>query len=79
MFGTMAYDATMVVIKAIEAAGNTSPDAIIKALEATNYEGITGTIKFNEQHNPNKDLISGFSCCSSLKYTDHSYLSDLGS
>ena len=57
MFGTMAYDATWVMIKAIEAAGSTDADAIIKALEATNYEGITGTIKFNEQHNPSKDLI----------------------
>ena len=57
MFGTMAYDATWIVIKAIEAAESTDADAIIKALEATNYEGITGTIQFNEQHNPNKDLI----------------------
>ena len=57
MFGTMAYDATWVMIKAIEAAGSTDADAIIKALEATNYEGITGNIKFNEQHNPSKDLI----------------------
>ncbi len=57
MFGTMAYDAAWVMFKAIEAAGTTNPDDIIKALEATNYEGITGNIKFNEQHNPSKDLI----------------------
>ena len=57
MFGTMAYDAAWIMFKAIEAAGTTNPDAIIKALEATNYEGITGSIKFNEQHNPSKDLI----------------------
>lgn len=57
MFGTMAYDAAWIMFKAIEAAGTTNADDIIKALEATNYEGITGTIQFNEQHNPNKDLI----------------------
>lgn len=57
MFGTMAYDATMIVIEAIETAGTTNPDDIITALTATNYEGITGTIQFNEQHNPTKDLI----------------------
>lgn len=57
MFGTMAYDAAWVMFKAIEAAGTTNADDIIKALEATNYEGITGTIQFNDQHNPNKDLI----------------------
>lgn len=69
MFGTMAYDATWVVIKAIEAAGTTNPDDIIKALEATNYEGITGTIQFNEQHNPSKDLI-----VKTIKNGEYAYL-----
>lgn len=57
MFGTMAYDATWVLLKAIEAAGTTDAKAINTALEATNYTGITGQIQFNEQHNPTKDLI----------------------
>lgn len=57
MFGTMAYDATMVLLKAIEAAGTTSPEAINKALEATDYTGITGHFAFDKQHNPTKDLV----------------------
>lgn len=69
MFGTMAYDATWVMIKAIEAAGTTNPDDIIKALEATNYDGITGTIQFNEQHNPSKDLI-----VKTIKNGEYAYL-----
>lgn len=57
MFGTMAYDATWVLLKAVEAAGTTDAKAINTALEATNYTGITGQIQFDERHNPTKDLI----------------------
>ena len=57
MFGTMAYDATWVLIKAIEKAGSTDAQAICEALEATNYDGITGHFEFDEQHNPTKDLV----------------------
>ena len=57
MFGTMAYDATFVLLKAIEKAQTTDPQAINKALEETNYKGITGDFQFDEQHNPTKSLV----------------------
>ena len=57
MFGTMAYDATWVLIKAVEAAGTTDPEKVCAALEKTDYTGITGTFKFESQHNPTKELV----------------------
>ena len=57
MFGTMAYDATWILIKAIEAAGTTEPAAINEALEATKYDGITGHFEFDGYHNPSKLLL----------------------
>lgn len=57
MFGTMAYDATWVLIKAVEVAGTTDPEKVCAALEKTDYTGITGTFKFDSQHNPTKELV----------------------
>ena len=57
MFGTMAYDATWVLLKAVEAAGSSDPEKVCAALEKTNYTGITGTFQYDEQHNPTKDLV----------------------
>ncbi|MFR7591130.1 MAG: ABC transporter substrate-binding protein [Longibaculum sp.] len=57
MFGTMAYDATWVLLKAVEAAGSSDPEKVCEALEKTNYTGITGTFKYDAQHNPTKDLV----------------------
>ena len=57
MFGTMAYDATWILIKAIEAAGTTEAAAINEALEATKYDGITGHFEFDGYHNPSKLLL----------------------
>lgn len=41
-----AYDATYVLLKAIEAAGSTEPAAIIEALEQTQHTGVLGDIWF---------------------------------
>lgn len=57
MFGTMAYDATWVLLKAVEKAGITDPAAVCKALSETDYTGITGRFQYDEQHNPTKDLV----------------------
>ena len=57
MFGTMAYDATFVLIKAVEAAGTTDSEAVCDALTKTSYDGITGHFEFDDQHNPTKDLV----------------------
>jgi ABC-type branched-chain amino acid transport systems, periplasmic component len=69
MFGTMAYDATFVLIKAIESAGSSDPEAVIAALEKTNYDGITGHFEFDAQHNPTKDLV-----VKTIKDGQYSYL-----
>ncbi|MEG0591755.1 MAG: ABC transporter substrate-binding protein [Coprobacillus sp.] len=57
MFGTMAYDATMVLIKAVENAGSTDAEKVCAALEKTDYQGITGKFSYDKQHNPTKDLV----------------------
>lgn len=57
MFGTMAYDATWVLLKAVEAAGSSDPQKVCDALVKTNYTGITGTFQYDDQHNPTKDLV----------------------
>ena len=57
MFGTMAYDATFVLIKAVEKANSKDPKAVCDALTKTNYKGITGTFQYDDQHNPTKDLV----------------------
>ena len=57
MFGTMAYDATFVLIKAVEKANSKDPQAICDALAKTNYKGITGIFEYDDQHNPTKDLV----------------------
>lgn len=57
MFGTMAYDATFVLIKAIEKAASTDSAKICEALGKTNYEGITGLFQFDDKNTPKKDLV----------------------
>lgn len=45
-----AYDAVWIMANAIERAGSLDPDAIVKALEAIEYEGVVGTVKFAKDH-----------------------------
>ncbi len=45
-----AYDAVFILKAAIERAGSLDPDAIVSALEKTDYMGVSGRIRFNEQH-----------------------------
>ena len=44
----MGYDAYMVALEALKAAGSTDPAAVMKALPTVAYDGITGTISFDE-------------------------------
>lgn len=48
--GPGAYDAVYVYAAAVEAAGSTDAEAVIAALEATDYVGTNGRIVFNENH-----------------------------
>lgn len=46
------YDALHVLAQAIERAGNTKPDALVKALEKTNWVGTTGRVQFYGRKSP---------------------------
>jgi branched-chain amino acid transport system substrate-binding protein len=45
-----AYDAVFILKDAIERAGSLDPDKIVAALEKTDYQGVTGRLRFNDKH-----------------------------
>jgi len=51
---TLAYDATNLLIAAIEKAGTDDTEAVAKALEGLSWDGVSGTITYDAQHNPIK-------------------------
>lgn len=57
-FAALGYDASNLLLDAIERAGSTDPEAIKDALAATqDFDGITGTFSIDENHNPIKPAI----------------------
>lgn len=55
MFDALGYDAAYLVADAAERAGEDDRQAITDALaETTDFEGVTGTFSFDENHNPVK-------------------------
>ena len=54
---TLAYDAANQMIAAIESAGVDDPDKVKDALENINWEGVSGTITYDEHHNPIKAAV----------------------
>ena len=44
----MGYDAYMLALEGLKAAGSTDPADVMKALPSVSYDGITGTITFDE-------------------------------
>ncbi|MGO4929377.1 ABC transporter substrate-binding protein [Fundicoccus sp. Sow4_D5] len=57
-FAALGYDASNLLLDAIERAGSTDRQAIIKAIgETQDFEGITGTFSFDEEHNPIKPAL----------------------
>lgn len=52
----LGYDSYLAATKAIEAAGSTDPTAIRDALAGLKFDGVTGSISFNETGDANKDL-----------------------
>lgn len=54
---TLGYDATNLLIAAIEKAGKDDPAAVKDALAALQYEAVSGTITFDAQHNPIKSAV----------------------
>jgi len=54
---TLAYDATNLLIAAIEAAGVDDAAAVAKAMEGLSYEAVSGTVTFDDRHNPIKGAV----------------------
>ena len=51
----LGYDAYMVAIEAIKGADSADSEAIREALKAVSYEGVTGSIVFDENGDADKD------------------------
>jgi branched-chain amino acid transport system substrate-binding protein len=50
----LGYDAANLMLAAIAQAGTDDPEKVAKALARLKWEGVTGPIQFNAQHNPIK-------------------------
>lgn len=55
-FAALGYDAAMILTKAIETAGSTDADAIVKAMKATDVTGVTGHITYGDSGDPQKGI-----------------------
>lgn len=56
-FAALGYDTAYLLADAIERAGSTDAAAIVKALaETKDFAAVTGTLSFDEQHNPIKEI-----------------------
>lgn len=53
--GASAYDSLYMLAMAVEEAGDVNPDAVITALEGTDYIGVQGRVRFGENH----DVVYG--------------------
>lgn len=53
-FSALAYDSVYVLTKAIEKAGTTDKEAVVKAIKASDIDGITGHLTFDDKNNPVK-------------------------
>ncbi len=54
---TLAYDATNLMLAAIEKAGVDDPAKVKDALAGIKFDGVSGTITFDAQHNPIKSAV----------------------
>jgi branched-chain amino acid transport system substrate-binding protein len=54
---TLAYDATNILLLAMEEAGSTDPAAVAKALEDMSFDVVSGNITYDELHNPIKSAV----------------------
>lgn len=54
-FAALGYDTAYMMSQAITAAGSTDPQAIVDAIKAITFDGVTGNITFDENNNPIKD------------------------
>ena len=57
LFNALGYDAMKIMAAAIEAAGSTEKEAIVAALDATDIEGATGHMTFDDHNDPIKSVF----------------------
>ncbi|MEM1484723.1 ABC transporter substrate-binding protein [Oscillospiraceae bacterium PP1C4] len=55
-FAALGYDTAYMMAQAITKAGSTDAQAIIDAMKAIEFDGVTGHITFDENNNPIKDV-----------------------
>ena len=55
-FAALGYDAAYIIAEAIDRAGSTEKEAIVEALKATDHEGVTGQLTFDENGDPIKTV-----------------------
>ena len=55
LYGRWCHDAVYLYADAIERAGSTGSEALVKALEATDFVGVRGRVKFD----PTRDVMDG--------------------
>lgn len=53
-FSALSYDAAYLIKNAIEKAGTTDKEAVVKAIKESDFSGVTGHLKFDEKNNPVK-------------------------
>ena len=51
---TLAYDAAWILLQAVSDAGVDDPAVVKDAMAAVRYDGVSGEITFDAQHNPVK-------------------------
>jgi len=51
---TLAYDATHILLKSIQEVDSTDPSVVKDVMAKIEYEGVSGAITFDENHNPVK-------------------------
>ncbi|MDF2614042.1 MAG: Amino acid-binding protein [Clostridia bacterium] len=54
--GALGYDAAKIMMEAIEKAGSTDGEKILAALQATDRDGVTGHVTFDENGDPQKSV-----------------------
>ena len=56
-FSATGYDAALVLTEAIKNAGTTESGPVVEALKATNVEGVTGNLTFDDHNDPIKSAF----------------------
>jgi branched-chain amino acid transport system substrate-binding protein len=54
---TLTYDATNMLLEAIRQAGEDKVDLVVYSMARLHWEGVSGTISFDDHHNPIKPVV----------------------